>query len=227
MTTVVVFDVNETLLDLATLDPAFERVFGRGDARREWFAQVVQSALLTVAVDADRDFAALAGGALAMVARRHGVALDERDRTAILDGMRHLAPHPEVPAALERLGAAGVRLGALTNSPAAMAQAQLANAGLAEHFERILSVQAVGRLKPAARVYRHAAGEFGVEPAGLRLVAAHEWDVVGAMQAGCRAAFVGRPGMVLDPSFEPPDIVAADLAGVVERLLEAGPRPGH
>lgn len=217
---VVLFDVNETLLDLRALDGDFERLFGTASARAEWFAQVVQSALLTVAVDTWRDFAQVGAAALEMTARRYGVVLGDEDRQRILGGMRTLPPHPEVPAALRRLAGAGLRMGALTNSPSDTAHAQLAHAGLDAYFERILSVDSAQRLKPAAAVYRGAAAEFGVNPAAVRLVAAHAWDVAGAMAAGCSAAFVARPGMVLDPLFEPPDIVAADVAGVAERLIE-------
>jgi len=54
----------------------------------------------------------------------------------------------------------------------------------------------------------------------VRLVAAHAWDVAGATSAGCAAAFVARPGKVLDPLVEPPpDVVGADLAEVAERIL--------
>ena len=79
-------------------------------------------------------------------------------------------------------------------------------------------------LKPAAEVYRHAADSFGVAPVEVRLVAAHSWDVAGAMRAGCKAAFVARPGMVLDPLFEPPDIVGPDLGAVSERIVAVDAR---
>jgi 2-haloacid dehalogenase len=78
----------------------------------------------------------------------------------------------------------------------------------------------VRRLKPAAEVYHMAARELGVEPGAIRLVAAHSWDVAGAMHAGCAAAFVARPGMVLDPLFKPPDIIGKDLVAVSERILK-------
>jgi 2-haloacid dehalogenase len=54
----------------------------------------------------------------------------------------------------------------------------------------------------------------------IRLVAAHAWDVAGALRAGCAAAFVARPGMVLDPLVEHPDVVGADLREVADRILE-------
>ncbi len=46
----IVFDVDETLLDLQTLEPTFARVFGDKTAMRLWFANfIMYSAALTVA----------------------------------------------------------------------------------------------------------------------------------------------------------------------------------
>jgi 2-haloacid dehalogenase len=218
---VIVFDVNETLLDLGALKPQFERVFGDGEVLREWFGQVLQSALLTAVAGPYSDFGKVGRSALEMVAARRDVALTDADARAVLAGMRTLPPHADVVPAIRRLKEVGFRLAALTNSPPAVAEAQLTNSGIAPFLDRILSVDMVRRLKPAAEVYRHAADSFGVAPADLRLVAAHSWDVAGAMRAGCRAAFVARPGMVLDPLFEPPDIVGPDLGVVAERIVEA------
>ncbi len=64
-----------------------------------------------------------------------------------------------------------------------------------------------------------AAQRLGVEPADVRMIAAHAWDVTGAMRAGCAAAFVTRPGMVLDPAGEQPDIVGADLGDLVDPII--------
>lgn len=219
MARICVFDVNETLLDLAALDPPFERVFGRPGVRREWFSQLLQSALVATITDAYADFGTIGRAALEIVARRHGLQLGAGDRDAILGTMRSLPPHPDVPAALRRLQAAGLRLAALTNSTDEVARAQLTNAGLAPFFERILSADAVRRLKPAREPYQMAARELGVEIGGIRLIAAHAWDVAGALRAGAAAAFVARPGMVLDPLVPEPDIVGADLGEVAERIL--------
>jgi 2-haloacid dehalogenase len=216
---VLVFDVNETLLDLEALDPLFERLFG-ASVRGEWFAQVLQSAMVSVATGVHRDFGAVGRGALRMVAARQEVELDDADVEAVLEQMRRLPPHPEVPGALARLQDAGMRLATLTNSPPDTAEAQLAHADLAGFFDMRLSVEGAGRLKPAPEVYRYAADQLGVEPPAMRLVAAHAWDVTGAMRAGCSAAFVARPGKVLDPTGETPDIVGSDLDEVTDKLLE-------
>lgn len=221
MARVCVFDVNETLLDLGALDPLFERAFGDAGVRRSWFLQVLQSALVATVTDTYSDFGAVGAAALEMTAEREGVRISEEDRRSILGGMRQLPPHPEVPAALDLLRGAGLRLAALTNNTVEVAEAQLENAGLSDRFEKILSADTVRRLKPAPEPYRAAAKALGVEVSEVRLVAAHAWDVAGAMRAGCAAAFVARPGMVLDPLAEPPDVVGADLSEVAASIVAA------
>ena len=64
-----------------------------------------------------------------------------------------------------------------------------------------------------------AAERLGVPVEQVRLVAAHSWDVAGAMRAGCAAAFVERPGQVLDPLAPTPDVVGADLREVAAGIV--------
>lgn len=219
MKRVLVFDVNETLLDLGALDPVFARLFGDAAARREWFGQLLQSAFLATITDVYRDFGALGMTALEMVAARRGVALAEEQAAEVRAGMRALPPHPDARPALEQLRRAGFRLATLTNSTAEVVEAQLTSAGLRDLFEHALSADAVKRLKPAPEPYRMAAERLGVLPAELRLVAAHAWDVTGAERAGCASAFVSRPGQVLDPAGVRPEIAGAGLLEVAARII--------
>ena len=216
---VLVFDVNETLLDLRALAAPFENVFGDGAIFSQWFAQVIQSALLTVVTGPYQDFVQVGRSALDMLAERRGLVLDDEQRNLILGTMRTLPPHPDVIPALEILKDAGFRMAALTNSPPQLAEAQLTHAELTPFMERIMSVDAVQSLKPAAKVYEYAAEQLGIKPTKMRLIAAHSWDVAGAMRAGCAAGFVARPGMVLEPLFPAPDIIAADMISVAEKII--------
>jgi len=220
MARVCVFDVNETLLDLGALDPHFERAFGDAGVRRLWFSQVLQSAFVATITGAYSDFGEVGSAALAMLAERQGLELSGEDRQRILGGMRELPPHPEAAESLEQLRDAGLRLATLTNSTQQVAEAQMENSGLRDYFEQILSADAVERLKPAPEPYHMAAQSLRVEVEEVRLVAAHAWDVAGALRAGCAAAFVARPGMVLDPLVERPDVVGADLREVADRIIE-------
>lgn len=220
MPRVLVFDVNETLLDLSALRPSFQHLFGDADVLSAWFAQVLQTALVTTVTDTYADFSTVGAAALDVVAARRGRTLAPEDKDVIAQGMRRLPPHADVPGALQRLRDAGLRLAALTNNPQEVVDAQLEHAGLRALFSEVLSADAARRLKPAAAVYHLAAERLGVAPGLMRLVAAHDWDVTGAIRAGCAAAFVARPGMVLGPLSERPDVIGPDLDAVATRILE-------
>jgi 2-haloacid dehalogenase len=83
----------------------------------------------------------------------------------------------------------------------------------------VLSVDAVERFKPAAAVYQSAAAHLRVPINDITMVAAHDWDIAGAMRSGARGAFVQRPGMVWNPLYPPPDISGLDLDEVVDQIL--------
>jgi 2-haloacid dehalogenase len=132
--------------------------------------------------------------------------------------MLELPAHPDVPDALSRLRSAGFPLATLTNSSPEMARAQLENAGVLDLFDEVLSVQEVRRYKPAPEPYRMAASRLGVDPPEMRMVAAHDWDVWGAMRAGCAAGYVARSDVPFVIGTEP-DLVGPDLSAVADAIL--------
>ena len=75
MARIIVFDVNETLLDLKALQPRFEQVFGDPVALSQWFAQLLQTSLVLTITQQYQDFAMVGAAALTMVAARRGIAL--------------------------------------------------------------------------------------------------------------------------------------------------------
>jgi 2-haloacid dehalogenase len=206
VTRVVAFDVNETLLDLSPLDP----LLGGADARARWFSQMLQLSFVGGLTGRYVDFSSAQRAALQM--------LGHENADAVLDQMRKLPAHPDAAPALDRLREARFTLAALTNSPLDVARAQLDHAGLADRFHAILSADQVKALKPRPEPYHLVARTFDVPAADVRLVAAHAWDVSGALAAGCAAAFVRRPGKVPSPLGPQPDIVADDLHEIAARV---------
>jgi 2-haloacid dehalogenase len=217
MARVVAFDVNETLLDMGALDPLFERAFGSAAVREQWFGQMLQLAFVGGLTGEYVDFGTAQRAALAMLAERHGV---DPPADEIAAGMRSLPPHGDAEAGLDALRGAGLPLAAITNSTLEVAQAQLRSAGLADRFDAILSADQVRALKPRCEAYELVARTFGVRLRDVRVVAAHAWDIAGAQAAGCAAAFVARPGKILSPLGEPPDVVGDDLREVAARIVE-------
>ncbi|NJB86471.1 2-haloacid dehalogenase [Lewinella marina] len=218
---VIFFDVNETLLDLQPVKDSVARALnGRQELVATWFTTLLQYSLVVTVADRYTDFGAIGAATLRMVADKHDIALSQQEAETALKPIRSLPPHPEVAGALERLRGAGYRLFTLTNSGTDALAEQMANSGLAPYFEDLLSVEAVGKFKPATEVYHWAAGRVGVSPEDCLLVAAHGWDVAGAAWAGLQTAFISRPGQTTYPLADPPTWTATDLTILANRLTD-------
>lgn len=218
---VIVFDVNETLLDLATLEPFFDRVFGDRSVMREWFAQLILYSQTMTLSGLYIPFGELAVGTLRMVAMTRGVTVTDKNVEELKEGMNSMPAHPDVMPALTRLRNAGFRLVTLTNSASVSSPTPLERAGLIEFFERSFSIEAVRKFKPAPETYRLVAKEMGVSTSSLCLVACHLWDTIGAQAAGCRAAFITRPNNAMLPAKEVPipDISASELTDLADQII--------
>lgn len=213
-------DVNETLLDLAPVRAEFGRIYGDQSVADTWFTQLLDLAFVAAITGFYRPFPDLGAAAFDMVAERRGVAPKAIDRDAVVSALGTLPAHPDAVAGLRLLDDAGFRVAALTNSPRLVAEEQLARAGLASRFERIMSVEMVGTFKPAPATYLAATTELGTVPHQTVMVAAHDWDVAGAMAAGLIGAFVARPGRVLSPLQPPPAFIGPDFAAVALALID-------
>lgn len=216
---VLVFDVNETLLDLSPLRIDFEDVFDSADAMGEWFARMLHGSLVSNQLNDYRAFGVIGVEALLLVAERHGVQLDEATATEVVTRLAILPAHLDVIPALERLLDAGFRTATLTNGSTKAANVQIENAGLHTFIQRVVSVEEVGRFKPDPATYRHVAQVMDVHVSQTLLVSAHDWDVAGALDAGAGAAFVRRPGTMWSLPQPQPDLVGSDLRQIADHLI--------
>lgn len=219
MPRVIVFDLLGTLLDLQAMDTHFERFFDNAAVRKEWFAQTTQLSMAAVITNSYEDFGVQSDTGLEMTARHYKVSMLGEEKNLILGTLRKLRAFPDVAQNLQRLREAGLKLAVLTNSTLPTAESQLNFAGLRDHFEHVVSTDEIRCFKPAPEVYQLAADRLGVEPGQIRLVSAHDWDVSGALRAGCAAAFLARPGQIMNPFGPQPDVRGADLSEVTEKVL--------
>lgn len=214
-----VFDVNETLLDLTPLRTTVAAALvGRSELVGGWFRALLHYSLVHNATEDYVPFGDIAVAALRLTAARNAISLTEKAAREALAPLARLPPHPDVPTGLARLRDAGYRLAALTNGSMAGVTAQLAFADLEQYFEEQLSVESVRYFKPDRRVYAWAARRLGGDPSATLLVAAHPWDLMGARAAGWQTAFLHRPGTAWYPLAHPPDYQAPDLTALADRL---------
>jgi 2-haloacid dehalogenase len=215
----IVFDVNETLLDLGTMEPTFERIFGKTSAMRLWFANLIMySAALTVA-GCYIPFTDNGSAVMKMLADTRGIKIDDKDKKELTDKFSTMPPHPEVPAALRKLRDAGFRLFTLTDNLLEVQTRQLEHGGIVDLFDRRFSADGVKHHKPSRKAYAYVESELGVEPSQLFLIACHTWDTLGAVAAGWGAALIKRAGNDVLGVGPQPQIVGADLDDVANQLI--------
>ena len=217
---VIVFDVNETLLDLDSMNPIFARIFSDPAAMRLWFADLIlYSEALTLA-GVYVPFTDIGAAVLDMLASARGIKISDADGAELTDRFASMPPHPEVPAALRRLRDHGFRLCTLTDNTLAISGRQLEQGGIIDLFERRFSVnETVRRHKPAAEAYHSVAAALGIDPGGICLVASHVWDTIGALAAGCQAGLILREGNAPLRVGPQPDYIGADLDAIADQLI--------
>ena len=229
---VVLLDVNETLSDTSALAGVLAGLGAPEHLGPTWFASVLRDGFALTAAGAPAPFADVAAAAARPLLTPHvdPGALEGAVET-LVGAVGTLPLHPDVATGLASLATSGTRVLALTNGSAAVASGLLERAGVRQHVEDVLSVQAFGggAWKPAAGAYAGACAALGVDPGAAVLVAVHPWDVDGAARAGLRTAWVDRSGVgmpAFPAVFARPEVVIGGLDALADLLGLPGASDG-
>lgn len=218
---IIVFDVNETLLDLEAIRPFFDRVFDDPAAMRLWFAGLITYSEALTLSGVYVPFTDIGGAVLRMLAATRGLTISAADAAELTDRFAAMPPHPEVPAALRRLRDNGFRLFTLTDNAPEINGRQLERAGLIDLFERRFSVdETVQRHKPAQEAYESVAAALNMDPGDICLIACHVWDTIGAGAAGWQSALILREGNAPLDVGPQPDYIGNDLDAIADQLIK-------
>ncbi len=218
----IVFDVNETLLDISILEPLFADIFAAPGRMREWFAQLILYSEALSLAGPYVPFGKLGGGVLRMLGQIHGVAVTDDHVRQLGALMTDMPVHADVAVGLAVLKDAGFSIVTLTNSPNSSGPDVLDRAGLGSMFDQRFTVDTVQRFKPTPATYQLVQDTMKATPDTTWLIAAHTWDTIGAQAFGWKAALVTRgvnAPLVLD-GIPQPTLVARDV-GEVARAIAA------
>lgn len=208
----IIFDVNETLLNLDPLKASINNAFNK-EVADLWFARLLHYSLVETTTGNYHDFSKIAAAILQMMAKTEGRQFSEAEIEKILSPVTQLETYADVIPGLSDLKKAGIRLVAFSNGKPSVLQQQLENAGIAKLFDLVYSVEELKKYKPHEEAYKFVLRKTGIRASEACMVAAHGWDVYGASSAGLRTCFIERPGKVTYPLAKKPDL---QLTGIDE-----------
>jgi len=190
-----VFDAYGTLFDFAAAARSCRDVLGDTFDKLTvlWRDKQLQYTWLRAAQGRHVDFWQVTGDALDFALDT--LAIDQpglRDRLMTL--YLSLDAFSEVPDALRRLKAAGLKIAILSNGSPAMLEAVVRNARLDGLFDIVLSVEEVGVYKPDPRVYQLAVDRLGIPAASISFQSSNAWDAHAASAFGMKVVWCNRYG---------------------------------
>ncbi|MET7029169.1 haloacid dehalogenase type II [Sediminicola luteus] len=214
-----IFDVNETLLDLKPMKVAINNALANELAFDNWFSSLLHYSLVESITGKYQDFGKVGAATLKMTAEKFDKQISESKIKDVLSLIKKLPPHPDVVQGLTILKNSGVKMVALTNGTMEVVKAQMAFAEIDHFFDELFSVENVKQYKPHPSTYTHVVKEMKASPIYTMLIAAHGWDIAGAQRAGLMTGFVSRPGKFPYPLAEEADITGSNILSIAKELV--------
>jgi 2-haloacid dehalogenase len=166
-----------------------------------------------------RSFWQLTAEALDHALQAHGLAGETDLRDMLLRDYRQLSTYREVPALLQQLQAAGLRLALLSNGDPDLLDDLVDHAALRTFLPHNISVAELGIYKPDQRVYRLGLDHLGVAAAErCAFVSSNAWDAAGAAQAGLRVFWVNRSQQPVEYQLDQVATIVSDLSSLAQNL---------
>ena len=209
---VVAFDVYGTLFDITGEDWAAPEVVSTMRSK-----QLQYSWLVSLMGDY-RPFSELTRAAVEHALAVHGA---EADVERVMEGMLRIRTYPETVSVLGELRARA-RLAVLSNGDPESLEALLANTGVREFFEWVISAAEVRVFKPAPAVYQRLLDRTGVSRDRILFVSSNGFDVGGAARFGLRVAWVNRRGSPAEGVGGKPELMVRDLNELIRRTDAGG-----
>ncbi len=216
-----IFDVNETLLDMSPLKSSINKSLKNDLAFDIWFPSLLQYSLVETCIGTYHDFSKIAAATFRMTASKFDLEFTDQEIKEILSPISKLKPHAEVVEALSLLKKNNIKMIALTNGKPDVAQSQLKYAGIDHFFKEVISVDVVKKYKPHPETYQYVLSKYSINANKAMMIAAHGWDIVGAQKIGLQTAFISRTGKFEYPLADKSTVTGPDLLSIAKSLLSA------
>lgn len=216
---VVTFDSYGTLVDTGSAATVLEDVVADPDrVARAWRQNALTYSLVANGIDEYRTYFRLHLDGLRDALADAGVDLPDDRLRELTEVYYRLAPFDDSREGFRRLHEAGYRPSIVSNGDPEMLDALVESADLGAFVAELVSADDVRRLKPASRLYEHAADRLDVPAEQVAHVTAHWMDVQGATHAGMQGVWLAREGTSFASFDGDPHLTVESMADLCDRL---------
>ena len=221
MAVTLAFDVYGTLIDTHGVVAKLEEIVGdrATDFSSTWRDKQLEYSFRRGLMQNYENFAVCTRDALDYTCDRYGLAIGQEDKQVLLDIYRELPAFDDVEGALADLAARDCRLFAFSNGSAEAVETLLSAASIRDRFLGVVSCDDVRSFKPNPAVYAHFLRQAQATGNEAWLISGNPFDVIGAISAGMRGAWVRRTkDAIFDPWGIEPTITVTSLAELADGL---------
>jgi 2-haloacid dehalogenase len=217
------FDVYGTLIDTYGVVVALEKHLGSKATgfSSTWREKQLEYSFRRGLMQNYQNFAQCTRDALDYTCSYYKVPLCQVDKEELLEAYKVLPAFDDVKEGLARAQKAGFRMFAFSNGSAEAVETLLRNAGIREYFMGVVSVDEMKSFKPNPAVYSHFLRRADAVGADAWLISSNPFDVIGAISAGMRAAWLKRsPDALFDPWGIEPTLTVDSLVNLDELIFK-------
>ena len=221
MSTTLAFDVYGTLIDTHGVLSKLEKIIGAKakEFSNTWREKQLEYSFRRGLMQNYENFAVCTRQALDYTCKYYKVSLTKVQKQELLDAYRELPAFEDVEDGLVRLKGANFRLYAFSNGSADAVETLLVTAGIRHFFLGVVSTDDLKSFKPNPAVYSHFLRKSESSGSNAWLISSNPFDVIGAISAGMKAAWVQRSKESLfDPWEIKPTITVKSLLELHEKI---------
>ena len=215
---IVVFDIIGTCFSLDKLQQQLTEFGAPLGTTKLWFSQSLRDAFALSHAGGYQPLKEILQAELPRTLKLLEVELNSSERSQVMEQLSQLELNQSAESAFKLLTEAGYQIAALTNGSKSATEKLLERAGVQKYFSEVYSCDAIAITKPHQDVYKMVKTQ---NLSQTWLVAAHAWDIMGAIQVGMRTAFVTQLEKDYLDVYPQPQIMAENLLEAANQIVEA------
>lgn len=221
MAVTLAFDVYGTLIDTHGVVAKLRDIVGdrARDFSSTWRDKQLEYSFRRGLMQNYENFAVCTRDALDYTCSRYATEMTPVQKQALLDVYRELPAFDDVHDALTGLSARDCRSYAFSNGSEDAVEALLSTAGIRDLFHGVVSCDDLRTFKPNPAVYAYFLTRAQASASEAWLISGNPFDVIGAISAGMRGAWVQRSDdAIFDPWGIEPTVTVKRLGELADRI---------